>query len=682
MDNEKKRDGGAAGRTGEFRRGLFPRGARGAALLAGVIALALVGGYLLGGGGASPDSDHFSPNDTMHSEAAQVWTCSMHPQVRSDKPGKCPICFMDLIPVTADQAEHAGEERVLGMTPSAVKLANIQTERISRRPVEAAIRFSGDISYDETRLAEITSWVPGRLDRLYVKSAGEKVRKGDKLALIYSPKLISAQEELIQAANSSAKAEAAAKTDPAGAAQSLASSARATLAAAEKRLLLLGVTEEQIGAIKTTGETSDRIVTYAPIGGVVMAMNVREGMYVEAGSKICAIADLSKVWVDFHAYQSDLPFIAAGQDVEFSSGALPGELFRGKVSFIDYILDPKTRTARARAEIDNKNGRLKPGMFVNGTVFAALDAKGKLVDPTGRATSTGKTDLHGNTTLAGKSTRTGMGGVTLPLAIPSTAPLLTGRRAIVYVKLDREGEPVFQGREVVLGPKAGDYYIVMSGLEEGDEVVVNGAFRIDSELEILAKPSMMSQAAGNDMAGMNHAAKETGGTGDKGAATAQENSEKPLKISDAALKALSAIYTTYFDIQMALASDDHAAAVKKFGALSSALGGFNSGLLGGTALSQWTRLSAILVSSSKKGAKTADIAATRGEFYELSKTMIELHDRFGHAGDLTIYLAFCPMARGNTGAYWIQESDTIFNSFYGASMLRCGTIKEKLDPAR
>ena len=681
MDDENKRDREIRSRTGEIRYGFIPRGARGIALLVAAIALVFIAGYLIGGGGASPGSVDLSQYDTLHSEATQVWTCSMHPQIRSDKPGKCPICFMDLIPVTADEAEHPGEERILKMAASAAKLANIQTEKITRRSVVAGIRFSGDISYDETRLAEITSWVPGRLDRLYVKSAGEKVRKGDKLALIYSPKLISAQEELVQAAGSSAKSEAALKAEATAGATALAASARSTLAATEKRLQLLGLTEEQIDAIKTTGEVSDKIITYSPIGGVVTAMNVREGMYVEAGSKICAIADLSKLWVDFHAYQSDLPFIAAGQNVEFSSGALPGEVFTGKVSFVDYVLDAKTRTARARAEIDNKNGMLKPGMFVSGTVFAALDAGGNLIDPAGNATSTGRMDPAGNTAMAGMSPRAGTSGATLPLAIPSTAPLLTGRRAIVYVKLDREGEPAFEGREVVLGPKAGDYYIVMSGLDEGDEVVVNGAFRIDSELEILAKPSMMG-SKGMDMAGMSHAVKETGGTGSEGAATPKENSEKPVKISNTTLKALSAIYTEYFDIQMALASDDHGGAVKKFSALSSALEGFDSGLLEGAALSQWKRLSPTLVSSAKKGAKTADIAAGRGEFYELSKTMIELHDLFGHAGDLTIYLAFCPMARGNAGAYWIQESDTIFNSFYGASMLRCGTIKKKLEPAR
>lgn len=612
--------------TDTEKRNRMMTGRRRTITITALVAVAFIAGFLIRGGG---DDSTPPDGDAAEQAAAEVWTCSMHPQIRLPEAGKCPICFMDLIPVDQGAGDDLGD-RQLAMSESAIKLAEIETVPVERRPAEAVLRIVGSVAFDETRMSEITSWVPGRIERLLVNFTGAAVRRGDPLAEIYSPSLVSAQEELVQAKRAY---DAAPEGD---------SSARSTLGAVREKLRQYGMTPAQISAVEKDGTVSRQIVTYSPSSGVVVDLAVKEGQYVKTGSTLMRIADLSNVWVTLRAFQSDLPLIKPGQEVMFTTTALPGESFPGKVVFVDPVLDPKTMTAGVRAVASNEEGSLRPDMFVSGEIFVPIDTDG--ADP---------------------------------LVIPATAPMLTGKRAVVYVRLPGGDEPVFEGRDVALGARAGDSYVVLSGLEEGELVVVNGAFKIDSELQIRAQGSMMNPDG--DAAPVLH---EHGDhTAQPGRVSAEgPEAEKPyghITSGSVMLKELEPVYGAYFDVQMALAGDDHAKAVTAFRELEKVTADVEMTAFKHPVHDFWMETSLRIVKYSAEGGKSKDMDEARDSFYHLSKAVIELHDRIGHSkGDF--YLTFCPMARDNTGAFWIQKVDTVYNSFYGAVMLRCGSIEKKL----
>jgi Cu(I)/Ag(I) efflux system membrane fusion protein len=406
---------------------------------------------------------------------------------------------MELVPVKKTGKTEVKHPRSLTMTEEARELADIQTGPVERKYVTAEIRLVGKVEYDESRLAYITAWIPGRLDRLYADYTGIPVKKGDHMAYIYSPDILSTEEELLQ----SLRAEKELKKSGIGI---MRETTRNTVAAARDRLRLWGLTDAQIKDIERGGAPSDHITIYAPIGGIVIKKNALEGMYVEKGTKIYTIADLSRVWIILDAYESDLEWLRYGQSVEFGVEAYSGETFTGKISFIEPFLNDATRTVKVRVDAPNPDGKLKPGMFVRAVVRANLAMGGLVMDPSLK----GKwicpmhpdviEDAPGDCPICGMPlvTPESLGYVTAeeksppPLVIPSTAPLITGMRAVVYVKAPDKEEPTFEGREIGLGPRAGDYYIVKSGLAEGEMVVTRGNFKIDSALEIEAKPSMMN----------------------------------------------------------------------------------------------------------------------------------------------------------------------------------------------
>ncbi|UCF05466.1 MAG: efflux RND transporter periplasmic adaptor subunit [bacterium] len=648
--------------------GFIPRSGPRLVVFIVIIVLAFSIGLLLDRGEDSPPqvtiSDESSVSLDQEARSA-LWTCSMHPQIKLPNPGKCPICFMDLIPLVADDGAEELGERQLKMSEAAVKLAGIQTAPVQRLFVETEIRMAGTITYDETKVAYITAWIPGRLERLYANYTGAAVKRGDRLADIYSPQLLSTQEELIQAKQS---VEALSGSSN----KVLRSTATATLEAAREKLRLYGLSERQVRDIETSGTVFDYLVIHAPIGGVVVNKNAKEGMYVKTGTRLYTIADLSNLWVMFDAYQSDIPWLAEGQSVEFSSLSFPGETFYGTITFIDPVLNEKTRTAKVRAVVDNREGSLKPDMFVSGIAKSRLDRHGSVINEA-------ESDLS-----------------QAPLVIPASAPLLTGTRAVVYVRVPGAAEPVFEGREVGLGPRADEHYLVKWGLHEGELVVINGAFKIDSELQIRAKPSMMNPESGTSGSLHQH---------DHGASRPRKQVEEPethhhgihaekkrqqeeherhrageMGIGHAVPKVLTQLYSTYFDIQMALADDNHGKATEGYKKLIDTLKDIDMNLFKGDAHTRWMKLSDRIDKTASTGASAGDIGSSREAFRLLSEAMIELHDSFGHEDDRNYYLAFCPMTDGGKGAYWLQPVDTVYNSFYGASMLRCGSIEKKLAP--
>ncbi len=617
-------------------------------------AVVLAAGGLLGYWMASrtPERDPAAVADAPP-DANITWTCSMHPQVQMPEPGQCPICYMDLIPMEDDGAGLG--PRQLRMTEGAIALADIQVTPVRRQFVTKPVRMVGKVDYDETRLANITARVPGRLDRLFVDYTGVTVREGDHLVKIYSPELIVAQQELLLAHRAAERDGGA--TGPGLRARSV--------QLAEEKLRLLGVLEHQIEAIKERGTPSDHLTIYAPIGGVVVERHATEGMYVETGTNIYTIADLSQVWVFMDAYESDVPWLRFGQEVEFTTESFPGEVFHGRVAFIDPVLKEKTRTVRVRVNVPNPERKLKPGMFVRALARSRLAKGGKVFDASlaGKWISPmhpeivkdgpGQCDICGMDLVPAEE----LGFIApekpeeAPLVIPATAPLVTGQRAVVYVRLPVEHELVFEGREVVLGPRAGGYYLVRHGLEEGELVVTRGNFKIDSALQIQAKPSMMSIEA-----------------------------DVPLVVPDDFRQQLAPLYDHYLELQVALADDRADDAQEHWQALQATMDELPESAVDRRLDETWSAVRKELAALLAAGADLEAIGPMRTQFEPLAEAMLDMAQTFGHPREQPLYEAHCPMAFGNRGASWLQAGETIANPYFGHAMLRCGDVVRPFPP--
>ena len=374
-------------------------------------------------------------HDLQQNEAGE-WTCSMHPQIRQDKPGKCPICDMDLIPVRKSSlSDEAIDPNAIQLSEEAAALADVQTSKVSRQNPVKQVRLYGKIVPDERSLQSQTAHVSGRIESLNVDFTGETVRAGQTLATLYSPELFTAQQELLEAIRM-------------GQPQ--------LIQAAREKLYLWKMTDAQIAAIEKSGSISPVVEIKSNTSGIVLSKRVSQGDYVSQGAILFDVANLTKVWALFDAFEMDLPFLSKGDPVEFTLQALPGKKFSGKISFIDPILNTTTRTAKVRVEVPNASLELKPEMYATANVSAPLrNYKNEIV-------------------------------------VPQTAVLWTGKRAIVYVKQPDTNTPAFLMREVELGPSLGNSYVILNGLREGEEIVTNGVFAIDASAQLEGKTSMMN----------------------------------------------------------------------------------------------------------------------------------------------------------------------------------------------
>lgn len=647
-----------------------------------LVLLAFLAGRLPGDRGAGSHSDH--EHESTSEGTARVWTCSMHPQIKLPEPGQCPICFMDLIPLDTEKGGEEGDLPRLTISKNAKILAGITTAPVVRRGASTDIRLSGKIQADETRVEVISSRIDGRLDRLYIDYAGVPVKPGDHLARVYSPELISLQKEVLEA-------ERAVRTLGPDASSMIRRSVERTFAAAKEKLRLLGFSSAEVTNTLERGTTTDHMTIRASQQGVVLEKLVEEGAYVSTGTPLFHIADLRKVWVVLDAYESDLVWLRLGQRVEFSVEAWPGEVFAGTISFIDPVVNPRTRTVKVRVIAGNDGLRLKPDMFVRALVHVEVaksggvkssSLKGKWISPMHPQIvkdHPGTCDICGMPLVPAEElgyVTSGLENVD-PLLIPATAPLITGKRAVVYVEVENSERPAYEGKDVRLGPRVGDHYIVRSGLAEGEKVVVNGAFKIDGELQIRARPSMMSPEGGGGHAG--------GSTPDEVELTMDflktpDISNKPP--SAAFLEKLSTVYDVYFEVADALAGDELDEATEALGRLATVVG--NLERPGGEQYGAWASAAQAMQSTLAQVAHIDGMPDARSMFEEVSKRIITLQKHYGHAGDGARYLAFCPMAFGDKGAYWLQEEEEIRNPYFGASMLKCGEIREELpaDPRK
>jgi membrane fusion protein, copper/silver efflux system len=416
-----------------------------------LVVAAFAAGVVWRGGrtnGPRPDTGDAGPPDAPPART-QMYYCSMHPQVRSPDPNdKCPHCFMDLIPLPDDDAEGEDETEVprLRLSARAAALMELRTWPVERRPVDIEVNLFGRVGYDESRLYDIVARTDAYVERLAVNTPWQPVARGEVLADVYSPAVVTAFRELIVTG--------AGTPD--------------VMEAARARLMRRGVSSAQIDEVLESGDIPRTFRVESPAAGVALPMAVREGDWLREGGRLTRIADVSRVWINLEAYERDLAWLATGQKVRFRVAAYPGDTFEGEIAFIDPVINERSRTVRLRVEADNPDGRLKPDMLVSAQVHAAYS--------------------EGASAEQQPSSR--------PLVIPASAPLIMGKSALVYVRLRDEDRPTFEPRRITLGPRAGDLVVVREGLAEGELVVVNGQFKIDSELQIRGRPSMMAPEGG------------------------------------------------------------------------------------------------------------------------------------------------------------------------------------------
>ncbi len=389
--------------------------------------------------------------------------------------------------------------------------------------------------------------------------------------------------------------------------------------AVRKKLDLWKLSEERIRQIEESGEVQEYFPVFSDVSGTVSQIDVAAGDYVQKGEPLFRIADLGSVWAEFDVYESQLALLETGQVLTIQAGALAGSEFRAPIGFISPVLNSATRTAVVRATIDNSGGELKPGMFVRAELQVSGEAAGE------------------------------------GLVVPQSAVLWTGERSIVYVKPDA-ARPVFELREVSLGAALPGGYRVLSGLQPGEEVVVNGAFTLDAAAQLRGKQSMMNPESQPMMDAHNHGEMPSGEMDDSGAFLLQ-GAEKDL---------FQQVLPIYLELKDALVASDNSKAATLATRAAEVLKSANAG----DGLYEISEAFEALRAE-------AEISAKRERFIGLSEKMISLARG---VSDLpgTYFVQFCPMADENRGAFWISEQESIRNPYYGEAMLTCGEVRETL----
>ena len=404
------------------------------------LAIGLGAGYFIFGNSqqanASTEAHNHKSEAIKTSADTEIWTCSMHPQIRQNEAGDCPICGMDLIPLEENTSNNP---LVLEMTDAAVKMANIQTTIVgeTNHATGKTIHLSGKIQPDERLASSQVTHISGRIEKLYVSFTGEQVNEGQKMATLYSPELITAQRELLEALK-------------------LKDLNPNLVEAARNKLRYWKIGDRAIEQIEQKGKIQENFTVYADETGIVTNRRVSVGDYIKQGEPLFDLMNLHKVWVLFDAYEEDLSSVSIGDRIDFTTPSLPNKTFKTKVTFIDPIINANTRVASIRTEVSNSKRLLKPEMLVYGTLKKKSSSSNQL-------------------------------------NVPKSAVMWTGKRSIVYIKVPDTNIPSFEFREIEIGETLGSNYQVISGLEAGQEVVTYGSFTIDAAAQLNNQKSMMNR---------------------------------------------------------------------------------------------------------------------------------------------------------------------------------------------
>lgn len=575
----------------------------------------------------SPGGSHDHENHQHEEAQGTIWTCSMHPQIRMDQPGKCPLCGMDLIPLVQPSSSQQTDPDAIHLTREAAALANVLTTKVTRQIPVREVRLYGKIQADERRFQSQVSQLQGRIEKLYVNFTGEQVRKGQKLAEIYSPELVTAQQELLETAKTKQQ-----QTE--------------LYEASKEKLRLWKLSENQIEDIESSGKIISSFEILSNTSGTVTNRRVNTGDYVSRGTILFDIADLSSIWVMFDAYETDLPFVRPGEKVKFTVQAIPGTEFSGNIVFIDPVIDPVTRVAKVRVETANNSGKLKPEMFVSGTVLTNLS------------------EYRNN------------------VVIPKSAVLWTGKRSIVYVRDQSTEEPVFSLREIGLGPSLGNSYVVTDGLSDGEEIVTSGTFSVDAAAQLEGKPSMMDRGGAkiNVMPGMDMTGDklESGSDGINDRDVIAASPATQTKTSTDFVLQLNKVYDKYIILKNTFVASNFPGVKKAAEELRQSLDETDMNLISGDAMDVWMKLLPDLKKQILLVISSENLKEQREEFSGFNDAFYKVIKTFGLRGR-TVYYQYCPMMNDNRGAYWLSEEKDIKNPYYGNEMLTCGETRETLE---
>ena len=583
-----------------------------------IIIITLIIGITIGWIVSPSSNQPVTTSDHQHESEAEVWTCSMHPSVRQSEPGQCPICGMDLIPLGNE--DDGGDPMEVRMSETAMKLANIQTTIVSTGSSVKEIHMNGKVQADERRKSSQAAHIPGRIEQLLVNFTGEYVQLGQTIAQIYSPELVTAQQELFEA-------------------NKIKEAQPALFAAAREKLKNWKFTDKQINAMLESGKLQERFPILADVSGIVSERRVNVGDYVMRGTPIYDVVNLSSVWVLFDVYETDMQWVSKNSEITFTVQSLPGESFTKKITFIDPLINPDTRVATARVEMANPEMRLKPEMFASAVVKSNLNGGKKII-------------------------------------VPKSAVMWTGERSVVYLKKTSDAGTSFRMVEVLLGPSLGDTYIIKEGLQSGDEIVTNGTFTIDAAAQLAGKPSMMSPegGGGSAMTGHQH--------GEKNPAPSEADQGQQLmgatfEVNDQFKAQVSALLDPYIKLKNAFVQTNAGEAAKASNVFSNALSKVDMKLVKGEAHNSWMKVlqkmnaAAVIISTS------SNVDKQRQSFSELSDAYYAAIQQFNVSG-LEAYYQFCPMAFNNQGGHWISQTKEIQNPYFGDKMMKCGYTKAEI----
>jgi Cu(I)/Ag(I) efflux system membrane fusion protein len=560
--------------------------------IVGIILISFILGVLL----TQILSNKKSLHEETHLDKETTWTCAMHPQIKLPTSGDCPICGMDLIPL--EKGDNSTGVADFTMSDYSKSLAQMETTTVILESPRYEQLFLGEIEWNEKSIKTQSAWFGGRIEKLHISYLGQAVRRGAAVATIYSPELFSAAEEWRQAENSDSEPLKRSVT---------------------RKLKLLGLSNKEIknlGSVK-----SELFVQRATVNGVVTKLSVSEGGYVKRGGALITVANTSKLWTQIELYEKDLDIIEVGDEVEI---VIPNSFTKvlGKIVFIDPTVSKKKRTTRARVEINNRDGLLKPGMLVEARV--SKEVKGEEV------------------------------------LVPASSLLFTGIRAILYISIDGGYEP----REVEVGRRYGELYSV-NGVTPGEVVVTRGAFKIDAARQIMALPSMMypDGDAPDPMAGMDHGA-------DKEMSKNESNSSSkkmPTKLTSTEKKWLNSVYNSYLALQKSLRDDDLKNSItlsqKMMTLLMKPLNKFSS-----------KEQNSVMMELHKINDKST-IKDLRSYFLLLSNWLIKTTETYKFSPESGGSVFFCPMANNNKGAEWIQLEKEVLNPYWGEMMIGCGEVR-------
>ena len=558
-----------------------------------ILALGLFGGWVIFG--ESTNNSKVNTSDSRnhsHKSSEAFYTCSMHPQVMRPEAGDCPICGMDLIPAEAGGDGLAMNE--ITMTKNAMALANIQTTIVGdgARNDDSQISLSGKITENGDETATQSAHFDGRIEKLYVNSLGEQIRMGQRIATVYSPTLVAAQQELITAFRIK-------ETQP------------QLYKAVRNKFKNWKIHGEILDKIERTGEVVEQFPIYSHVSGVVSKIDVNEGAHIMDGMPIFEVSNLNSVWAEFDAYENQVAQFKIGQSIKIVSNIYPNKIFDAKVSFIDPVLNSLTRTVTVRAVLKNNGGIFKPGMFVTGEIEGESES------------------------ISGQ------------LNIPASAVLWTGERSLVYVKT-KPVESVFEMREVTLGNRSEDAFTIVSGLQDGDEIVTNGTFTVDAAAQLQGKKSMMNQ-------------------GDE--KTIEVMSETRMELSKNIQNAIRKSLTNYLAMKDAFVEGD-AKKVSQFAKTTlqilATIPESNPGQIEKKHLAQIKKML-------NEIAENNSIKNQRAFFVVLNQNMVPI---VMNIDDLNpeVFVQKCPMANNNEGAFWLSADEEVRNPYYGEQMITCGSV--------